>query len=159
MFDYQTRSLWPQIGARAFSGLGKGKAFPLARFRFMRWTLARELDGALVCDGSAALAALRPRYAKPPMDAFATYPTDDAIRSAVAQEALADTRHPLKELFAYFPATDTAVSFETLGKKGLEGIEVLRQEGRLVSLAADEPFLTLYWFALRAFYPGAAILE
>jgi len=157
MFDYQTRSLWSQVGLKAMSGTLNGAAIPLRSFRFMRWSEARQLQGAEVCEGSKALASMRSKYTHPPVESFATYPTDDAIRSAVVPEALADTRFPLKELFAYFPATNRAVSFSSLAKRDFGGIEARRKDGMLVSVASHEPFITVYWFALRAFYPNANI--
>jgi hypothetical protein len=157
MFDYQTRSLWSQAGLAGMSGAGRGKDLPLRPFRLARWSEARSIPGALVCEGSAALASMRPRYVGPPVESFATYPVDDAIRSKVPQAALEDRRFPLKELFAYFPASGRAVSFAALARRDFDGLDASRKDGKLVSVSAAEPFITVYWFALRAFYPGARI--
>jgi hypothetical protein len=155
MFDYQTRSLWSQVGLKAMSGLERGRTLPLAPYRFMRWSEARKASGAKVCVGTGR--GSDARYQKPPMEAFASYPTDDAIRSKVDPAALGDARHPRKELFIYFPATGRAVSFLSLGRGDLPGIEVLRSGTKVLSVSSAEPFITVYWFALRAFYPDARL--
>ncbi len=157
MFDYQTRSLWSQAGLAAMSGPAKGAKLPIKAYRFMRWSEARAIPGAAVCEGSAALAAMRPRYTRPPVESFSSYPTDEAIRSAVRPEALEDRRFPLKELFAYFPSSGRAVSLSALEARDISGIEAKRKGGKLVSVSSPEPFITVYWFALRAFYPEAKI--
>lgn len=159
LFDYQSRSAWSQAGARALAGPRKGTALPLVPFTFLRWSEARDLPGALVCAGTAGPGMARERYRKAPLQALETYPDDGEIRAPVVPGALADRRFPAKERFAYFPRSQVAVSFTGLASQDHPLVRATRKDGRLVSVApaGDEPFLTLYWFGLRALYPDAQV--
>jgi hypothetical protein len=159
MFDYQTRSMWPQLSMVARSGSEKGRPLPLQAFGFMRWSEARAIPGARVCNGSEALSGMRKKYAAAPMPQMATYPADSAILSAVDPAALADARFPAKERFVYFPGPKRAVSFSGLAGRDHPLVKAVRRDGKLLSVApaTPEPFITLYWFALRAFQPDAQI--
>jgi hypothetical protein len=159
MFDYQTRSMWPQLGMEARSGVEKGRPLPLKAFSFVRWSEAKAIPGAQVCDGSEALAGMRKMYAVPPMPQMATYPEDATILSAVDSAALADARFPSKDRFAYFPGSKRAVSFSGLARRDHPLVSATRRDGKLLSVApaTPEPFITLYWFGLMVFHPDAAI--
>ena len=117
----------------------------------------KDLPEAQVCLGSTTDPTVWAQYAKAPMESLNDYPTNDAIRAPVNPKALTDNRHPAKELFVYFPGKNRAISLQSLAAKDFAGINVVRSGGKLLSISSTEAFITVYWFALRAIYPGASL--
>lgn len=164
MYDLQTGSLWPQLSLQAISGVELGMRTPLAKFSLISFNYAKiQYSTVPVLIGDKKLNMFNDLYGKRPTPFLETYDDDENIESAVNPLFLAkkDSDYKNKELFIYFPDTEKAIPLAEAGNYPEILTVSKNSEGNIneVSTANNIPFITLYYFALNAFFPDAVILK
>lgn len=161
MYDKQTGSLWPQLDLKAYSGIEKGKTMDFLPMGWVRYGYARKKYAKTpVLAGSVQYKDFLEMYNRLPGDNLSGYDTNDKLFAPVIPAATQDAAYPLKELFILFPKENAAFRFSDAARFP-DRVDTLVQDGAIVQVLPkkDRPFITLYWFALKAFYPGAALLK
>ena len=159
MYDYQTGSTWLQLEPRGYSGPEADSAVRLVSFKLIRFEHAlKTLLDIPILIGSARMPPLMKMYGRSLMGGLEDYDRNDAIRSPVPAESLNDGRYLIKALFFYFPEKNIAVYRDKVPESSLFSVAVDDSgKPQLIESSDGSPFVTIYWFALRALYPDAII--
>ena len=161
MYDYQTGSLWPQLAWSAYSGIERDSTLELLPFSLVRYSYAKEkYRKEAILIGSRRLEPLQRMYDRRPTPLLDDYEHNDAIRSEVPEECLNDPSFPLKEPFLYFLKENRAIPYSSLKAMGADRVDVVWEKDRIVAIHPKPgvSFVNMYWFALKAYYPEAAVL-
>ncbi len=162
MYDYQTGSLWPQLAWSAYSGIERDSALEPLYFSLVRYSYANEkYTNEPILIGSRRIESLQRMYDRKPTPLLDDYEHNDAIRSEVPEESLNDPSFPLKESFLYFHKENRAIPYSSLKQMGADLVDVVWEKDKIVAIhpKAGAGFVNMYWFALKAYYPEAVVLN
>lgn len=161
MYDKQTGSLWTQLDLKAYSGVEKGRTLPLMPIGWVRASYAKSHYAKVdTLVGSLMYKDFLDMYGRLPGDNLEGYSENDSLLGPVLPAALADKSYPMKELFVLFPKEGKAFRFDD-APAFPSWLDSTVEGGKIQQLLPKEgkPFITLYWFAMKAFYPDAQVLK
>jgi len=161
MYDKQTGSLWPQLDLKAYSGVEKDRSLEFFPIGWVTYGYAKKnFASTPVLVGSIQYQDFLEMYQDLPGDYLKDYETSTLIIGPVLPAALADKSFTMKELFILFPKENKAFRFQD-APAFPEWLDVVMENGKITMLTpkAAKTFITLYWFALKAYYPSVKILK
>jgi hypothetical protein len=161
MYDKQTGSLWPQLTLKAASGVEKGNQLEFLPVTWVTFAYAKKaLSKVPILLGNAQDTETPKKYGTLPGKKLETYDHDDAILLPVKPAALENKTFGVKEFFFYFPAENVAIPFKSV-EAHPEYFQVVKDGGTIGQIAPlkGKAFVSMYWFALQAYYPTAKIVQ
>lgn len=160
MYDYQTRSTWPQLLSTCKSGIDKDKNLSLLSFEWAKFSYVKKhYPNAQILIGDNRMMNFINMYKRFPFEGLEQYPNHDSLKFPAGIPE--DLTHSLKEEYLYFPDKQKAVITKHISKSQEDMIDVVYEGDEIKCLrpVGENVFIPLYNFALKVFYPEVEVFE
>ena len=161
MYDYQTRSTWPQLFSKCYSGVEKKISLKMLKFSWVKFSYAKtHYQNDLLLVGDSRMPNFKKMYSKFPFQGLDKYADIDTLRFPVNFNDKTKS-YAVKEKFLYFPAKNVAVPLSSIKNLKQDMVKVQFDGDQIVCIEpiGDNLFMPIYYFALKTTYPNVKIIQ